>query len=159
MKEIYEYLDKTGIRYKIHDHPAVFTCDDANKHYINVDGISAKTLLLRNKKKTSFFLAVIPDSKQADLKKLAEATGHKRLSFASEGDLKRLLRTHPGSVSPLALIFDMSSEITVYLDSEVMESEMVAFHPNDNTKTLDISKDDFVRFIESLSNPIHIKEL
>lgn len=97
---IERFLRSNGIDFVLHEHPAVYTCEEAEKYCGDIPGLSCKNLFLRNKKHDRYFLVILPATKKADLKKLSEAAGEK-LTFASPEELKDKLGLEPGSVSPL----------------------------------------------------------
>jgi Ala-tRNA(Pro) deacylase len=55
MEKVLEYLDSKKIMYTIHNHPAVFTCEEAEKYCGNIPGLSCKNLFLRAKKTGNYF--------------------------------------------------------------------------------------------------------
>jgi len=61
------------------------------------------------------------------------------------------LRTTPGAVSPLGLIFPSASDVPLYLDEQIPSFPRLGFHPNDNTATLSMAAEDFLgAFLKSL---------
>jgi len=86
-----------------------------------------------------------------NLKDLSAKLGVKGLSFASPADLDAILGLIPGSVTPFGIINDLETKVTVVLDSEFVGQKLL-FHPNTNTKTLSITFDDLIRFIEDQSH-------
>jgi len=87
------------------------------------------------------------------MKSLGE-TLNEKIKFANENDLKNLLGVEPGSVSPFGLINDSEHKIKVVVGKKIWESDFVSFHPNNNTETLELSGEDFRRYIESLKNEV-----
>ncbi len=156
MNKVEEYLKEGGIEFKRHNHPAVFTCEEADKYCSEIPGLSCKNLVLKSKGGKRHFLVVLPSEKRADLKKIAEVVGEKKISFASAEILMEKLGLEPGSVSPFGLINDKKKEIEVYIDSEVYESEIVTFHPNDNRATLELSKEMFHKYLEGLEHEVKV---
>ena len=55
----------------------------------------------------------------------------------------------PGSVSPFGLINDHARGVRVFLDRDIKTARRVSFHPNVNTATLVLAREDFFRFLES----------
>ena len=43
------FLQEHKIEYKLHTHPTVFTCEDAEQHCQHVPGIPGKNLFLKDK--------------------------------------------------------------------------------------------------------------
>src|SRR5678815_4260259 len=67
---VYAALDALGISYERHEHPAVFTAEDASKFWDPIPGVQCKNLFLRNKKGDRHYLVVVEISKRVDLKDL-----------------------------------------------------------------------------------------
>jgi len=153
-KKVYEVLANLGIFYVKHEHPPVFTVEEAKKHWENISGTHCKNLFLRNKKGNRHYLVILESSKKADLKQLSNQLGEDRLSFASEERLMRYLGLETGSVSPLGLLNDSRKEVRVILDQDLKEADRVNFHPNINTATVGIDFRDFERFLTWRGNSI-----
>ena len=69
------------------------------------------------------------------------------VSFGSPERLMARLGLTPGSVSPFGLINDREHRVQVMIDADIRNAAYVAFHPNVNTSTLRISREDFERFL------------
>ncbi len=151
-KDIYKILEDLEITFREHEHPAVFTVEEAEKHKGNLDGIKIKNLFLRNKKGDKHFLFITHALKVIDLRKLSDITSEKKLGFASPERLKKHLGLTSGSVGPFGIINDEKREVTVILDKEILTGEKLNFHPNRNTATIQISKDDFSKFLKWAGN-------
>ena len=116
--DILEVLKELDIEYEIQEHKAVYTVDDLQDVFLEMEGIGCKNLFLKDAKK-NLFLYTLPDNKRADLKTLPEKINSKRLSFANENDLQEYLGLTPGSVTPLGIINDKGQKVTVVLDKEL----------------------------------------
>jgi len=149
--DLYGILDKLHIQYEEVSHPAVYTVEQAHALGRLLEGMDCKNLFLRDGKKRTYFLASFPARKAVDLKALSAQLGVKGLSFASPADLDSMLGLIPGSVTPLGIINDLENRVTLVLDSEFAGNRLL-FHPNTNTKTLSITFDDLIRFIEDQSH-------
>ncbi|MEA3329946.1 MAG: YbaK/EbsC family protein [Nanoarchaeota archaeon] len=99
----------------------------------------------------------MPEDKPLDINQLGEKLGDK-LKFANEENLKEILNLTPGSVSPFGLINDKEHKSIIVIDKEIWESDFVSFHPNVNTETLELSKNGFHKYVESLENEFKIIE-
>jgi len=153
-KRVYEVLESLGIPFMRHEHPPVYTVEEAKQHWQDLRGARCKNLFLRNKKGNRHYLVIIEHSKNADLRKLTEKLGEDRLSFGSAERLQRFLGLEPGAVSPFGLIFDAKKEVTVVVDQELRQAERVHFHPNINTVTIGLSFSDFEKFLAWAGNPV-----
>jgi Ala-tRNA(Pro) deacylase len=159
MNDVNQFLSANNIEFTLHEHPAVYTCEEAEKHCGDIPGIACKNLLLRNKKGKRYFLVVLPAKKQTDLKKFANIVGENKISFASSELLKEKLGLEPGAVSPFGLINDTNKSVEVYIDSDIYNAETVSFHPNVNTATLELSKDMFRKFLRAIEHKITVIDL
>lgn len=147
-------LEQLGIAYTRHEHPPVYTVEEAEKYWQNIEGTHCKNLFLRNNKGNRHFLVVLEQSRQVDLKKLGETSGAGKLSFASAKRLENYLGLETGSVSPFGLINDEEKQVEVIMDKTLQNSKVVNFHPNVNTATLSLSYEDFIRFLKHCGNAI-----
>lgn len=153
-KDVYLYLDNLGISYTRHEHPPVYTVEEAKEFWQNIEGSHCKNLFLRNNKGSRHFLAIFEETKTADLKEIAQKLGTGKLSFASARRLEKYLGLETGAVSPFGLINDEEKQVEVVLDKDLQKKELINFHPNVNTSTITISFKDFERFIHSCGNNI-----
>jgi Ala-tRNA(Pro) deacylase len=151
---VYAELDRLSIAYTSHEHPPVFTAEEAAVHWAGLDGAGVKNLFLRNKKGNRHYLVILGIEKQADLRRLATAIGDDRLSFASPERLAKHLGLTPGSVSPFGLINDAGRAVTVIIDADVRTAGRLIFHPNLNTASVTLAFADFERFLAARGNPV-----
>lgn len=159
MKDIYKILEKLGIKYEKHEHPAVFTIEDSEKYKIGLNVNCSKSLFLRNKKGDKHYLVVLEASKRIKIKELELSLNEKDLSFASPDRLMKYLHLTPGSVSPFGLINDVDKAVCVIVDNDLMKLKKQGYHPNINTATLVISTDDFKKFLDWTGNKIAYLDL
>ena len=143
---IYEILDKLKISYEEISHKAVFTVEEANAIEEQINGVGCKNLFLTNKK-GKYYIYVLEDSKQANLKELQIFLNEKRLSFGKEEELNEILKLTKGSVTPLGIINDKDNLVTILLDKDLIDRRILA-HPNVNTKTMSIEYKDLIKIIE-----------
>ncbi len=146
MESALNFLKENNIEYKLHKHPAVHTVADSQKLCLNIPGLRCKNLFLKEKKGYQFFLVVVPAEKRTDLDKLAKQLDVKKLTFGSPEKLKELLNLTPGSVSPLGMIYS-KGKVKLIIDQEVWQADVVNFHPNINTASLEINKEMFHRLV------------
>lgn len=149
------YLKKLKISFTEHKHVPVYTVEESDKNYENIKGMHCKSLFIKDRKSKNYYLIILEGHKRLNLGNLEEQLGEK-LKFANEAELDSILGIKPGSVSPFTLINDKESKVNVIIDQEVWDADIVAFHPNINTSTLDISGKDFQKYIKSLKNKFSI---
>jgi len=153
---VYAALDALGIQYERHEHPPVFTAEEAAEHWANIRDIPCKNLFLRNKKGNRHYLVVLEVSKQADLRHIAKLVSDDRLSFGSPERLMAELGLTPGSVTPLGLINDADRSVRVLIDRDLRGASGLILHPNINTASVVLSWADLEKFLEWRGNPVSI---
>jgi len=151
-KEVYDVLRELSIEFEEFKHPPVFTVNQAEEHWKDIDATHCKNLFFRDKKGRRHFLVVMRSDKQLDIKRLGEQIGAGKLSFGSEQRLEKYLGLTPGSVSPFGLINNTENNVEVCIDEDLKSVERVGFHPNDNSITIVISVEDFIRYLDWTSN-------
>ena len=57
------------------------------------------------------------------------------------------MKVDPGSVSVFGLLNNEEKDVQLFLGREVYESDIVTFHPNRNTATLELDKGNFHKFL------------
>ena len=153
-----EYLEKNKINYVRHKHKAVFTVAESGKdeNILKIPGLHCKTLFLKDDK-GRVYLVGLPAHKRLDIKKLEKHLEVKKLRFGSAEELKEKTNLAPGSVSIFGAVY--SAQVMLIIEKEVWDAEIVGFHPNVNTETLEIRHDDLERYYNSLNNRKEILEL
>lgn len=146
-QKILDILDDLKIEYTNYEHEAVFTCDEAK--WVDIPGYRVKSLLLRNKKATNFYMVVLPDNKQLDTNIIRAIFDDSKMSFASPERMMEKIWLKPWSVSPFALINNLERDIRVVFDS-VLQGELIGFHPLQNDNTVVLNMKDVEHFLENL---------
>ena len=157
-KAFLEFMDANHFVYERIEHPAVFTCAEAELHRPNVDAVSTKNLFLCDKKARRFFLAVTSCEKSVKLDELAAKLGVAHLRFGSEENLIHLLGVTRGSVTMMGLANDLDHIVELWIDAEIWKGEMFLSHPLVNTATLILSKVELERFFVLTGHTIHLFE-
>lgn len=151
-RELYLLLEQLSIQFDYYEHPPVATIADAELHWKNIVSGKCKNIFFRNHKGNRHYLVILEHCRQLDIHDLEKRLKQGKLTFASDRRLKEYLGVQPGSVSPFGLINDMSHHVHIFIDEKLNEYEKLAFHPNVNTATLVIKKEDLIKFIRSLGN-------
>ena len=153
--EFLAFLDANGFTYQRVEHPAVFTCAEADEHRPAVPAVSTKNLFLCDKKGRRFFLAVTACEKMMKLDDLSTQLGAPHLRFGSEENLLRLLGVTRGAVTMMGLANDTGHAVELWIDSEIWNSEYFLSHPLVNTATLVLLKFELLRFFELTGHTPH----
>ena len=159
MTNVEEFLKEKNIDSILHEHPAVFTCEEAEKYCANVPGVASKNLFLRDEKKQRYFLVILDAKKRADLKKLGEIFQAKRLSFGNPDELKQKLGLEPGAVSLFGILNDEKGEVELYIDKDFYEQPVVNFHPNRNTASIELTNKMLQKFLGVIGQKVNIVEI
>jgi len=150
--ELYQLLHDLSISFEYYEHPPVATIDDARLYWKDLNSGRCKNIFFRNHKGDRHYLVILEHLRQLNIRDLEHILRQGKLTFDSDQRLKKYLGVEPGSVSPFGLINDESHHVHVFIDEKLKESERLSFHPNLNTATLVISKNDLLMFLDHLGN-------
>jgi Ala-tRNA(Pro) deacylase len=157
-QEFLAFMDANGFGYRRIEHPAVFTCAEAELHRPDVPAVSTKNLFLCDKKARRFFLAVTACEKTVKLDALSVQLGVPHLRFGSEENLMRLLGVTRGAVTMMGLVHDTAGQVELWIDADIWQSEYFLSHPLVNTATLVLAKPELERFFTLTGHTVHIFE-
>jgi len=139
-KLLREFLQRSGIRFDVSEHVPVYTSEAAAR----VRGVELKTgvkALVLKTEEGGFVLGLVAADRKIDLKKLAKIVGAKRLQLASSEEVLKLTGCEVGSVHPFGNLFGLST----YLDSSVLENDMVNFNAGLHTVSVQMKAKDLVK--------------
>lgn len=157
-QEFLAFMDANGFAYRRVEHPAVFTCAEAELHRPDVPAISTKNLFLCDKKARRFFLVVTACEKTVKLDALSDQLGVPHLRFGSEGNLERLLGVTRGAVTMMGLANDTEVQVELWIDAEIWQGDTFLSHPLVNTATLVLAKPELERFFTRTGHTVHFFE-
>ncbi|HEX2998461.1 MAG TPA: prolyl-tRNA synthetase associated domain-containing protein [Anaerolineales bacterium] len=157
-QEFIAFLDANGFVYQRIEHPAVFTCAEAELHRPSVPAVSTKNLFLCNKKARRFFLVVTACEKTMKLDELSAQLGTAHLRFGSEENLLRLLGVTRGAVTMMGLVNDKEHQVELWIDADIWQGEHFLSHPLVNTATLVLAKSELKRFFALTGHAVHFFE-
>ena len=164
IQEVLDFLEEHAIPYEIYRHPPLPTIEIALDYWKNISATHSKNLFFRNHKGNRHYLVSFECHKNLDIHSLEHQLHQGKLSFASPERMMRCLGLKPGSVSPFGLIHDMNlaekndidpkelyengHRVKFYLDKDLQQAERISFHPCDNTASVVVLREDFLRFLE-----------
>ena len=157
-EELLNVLTQIGISYTNHEHPAVYTVEEADKHHEGIEGVHSKNLFFKDRKKNLVLVVTLSD-KPIKIKDVGNKIGHKGLSFGKPDLLTEVLGVIPGAVTPLSVINDRENRVKVILDEEMMAHDLLNFHPIVNTATTTIQSQDLIKFMEHCNQEFKIIRL
>lgn len=149
--KVYNILNELDIVYEVFEHEPIYTAEQLKIIKDVAKGNHCKNLFLRNAKGNNYYLVVVKDDKAVDLKDLRDQIGSSRLSFASPERLYNTLGLTPGSVNPFSIINDKNKEVQLYIDKDVLDGQNLNFHPNINTKMVNIELEGFEKFLDHMN--------
>ncbi len=141
-------LEELGISYDIYEHPPLPTIEMALEYWKDLPSTHCKNLFFRNHKGNRHYLVVFECHQQMAIHQIEKMLKQGKLSFASEQRMEKYLGLRPGSVSPFGLINDVNREVKLFLDKNLQQAPRLSFHPNDNTASLVVKNEDFMRFLQ-----------
>lgn len=134
-KYILQYLDSRHIPYDMVVHDLVYTMEEGAALNLPHKQQIAKNLFLCDDKRAHYYMIVLEQNRQLDLKQLRTRLASRRLTFAPERDLQDMLCLQKGSVTPFGVLNDLRGIVEVLID-RAFQGEWIGVHPNDNTATL-----------------------
>lgn len=162
--KVIRFLESHDIPFRIVHHPPLFTIEEGLAFWNSLEELQGcthcKNLFLRNHSGKRHYLVTMECHKSLDFVQLQQIIREGKLSFASEERMERCLGLLPGSVSPLGLIndidltdasprelFDNGHRVKFFIDRDLLNASMMTFHPCDNTASVALTHDDFLRYL------------
>ncbi len=152
MEEVFAKLKSLNIAYEAQYHPPTPTIEDVLRFWKDTDAVHCKNLFFRNHKGNRHYLVIFDCRQHLGIHDLEKRLRQGKLTFASPKRLMKYLGVTAGSVSPFGLINDTEKHVTVFIDQNLRDAGRLSFHPNDNTCSVAISVDDFIRFLDHQGN-------
>ncbi len=146
-QKIFDILNSLEISYKNYKHNAVFTCNETKG--IDIPWERVKSLLIRNKKSTNFYMVVLKDSTRLDTNLIRWLFNDTKMSFANSEQMMVKIWLKPWSVSPFALINNLEKDIKVVFEKE-LETKKIWLHPLQNDNTIVLEMKDLIKFLENI---------
>lgn len=157
-QEFLAFLDDNGFVYQRIEHPAVFTCEEAELHRPSLPAVSTKNLFLCDKKARRFFLVVTACERTVKLDELSSQMEVAHLRFGSEENLMRLLGVRRGAVTMMGLANDRKGHVDLWIDADIWRGDYFLSHPLINTATLILAKSELQRFFTLTGHVPHFFE-
>ncbi len=129
---------------EIIEHPAVLTCEDADR-YTPQPQNGIKSILL--KWKHDYLVIVIPGDKRASIEKIKSISQQKRISFAKMEDALIITGAQKGALPP----FGHVQQIPILIDETIQRFTSIYFNPGINTQTYGLKNADFIKIFEHVA--------
>jgi Ala-tRNA(Pro) deacylase len=157
--KVYQTLDDLEIDFTYIEHPPAPTIEIARQYWKGHDAQHCKNLFFRNHKGNRHYLVILDCEQNLAIHDIEKRLKQGKLTFASEKRMQQYLGLMPGSVSPFGLVYDTAKNVHVFLDINLKKAKHISFHPNQNTASLIILFDDFLRYLDYTSNGYEFIEL
>ena len=158
-KKVFSLLENLKIDYEYVTNDVVEVMDECIDIDRALECEVRKSILLTNKKHTTFFLVVIPAKKSLDVKLLEVKLGISGLSFASSEEMEKNLSVLPGSLTILSVVSDLDDYVQVIIDKEVFECEYFACNTGTNKRHIKMKTSDLSRYLKQVHHRVKIVEL
>lgn len=150
-RKVFQKLDEIGIQTAFVEHPPAHTMEDCRAAGLALSADIPKNIFLTFRNKSAFYLLIMRIDARFKTADISKQLGVARLSFAGEEDMRTMLDTYPGAVTPMGLLFDKAHAVHVVVDSALRDMPVLGFHPCDNTVSLAMTNDDFFgKFLPTL---------
>ena len=147
-QKVLDKLKELEISYDMYEHPPLPTIEMALEYWKDLPTTHCKNLFFRNHKGNKHYLVVFECHQQMAIHQIEKMLKQGKLSFASEQRMEKYLGLRPGSVSPFGLINDTEKHVKLFLDKNLKDAPLLSFHPNDNSASLVVKNEDFIKFLE-----------
>jgi Ala-tRNA(Pro) deacylase len=157
--KVLQALENLEIEYEIHEHPPVPTVEEALPYWGQIDATHCKNLFFRNHKGNLHYLVILRHDRQLNIRDLEQRLKQGKISFASLQRMEKYLGLSGGSVSVFGLINDEENHTHLFLDAALQRAKKISFHPNENSATVVISFESFIKFLDWSGNSYEFIQL
>ncbi len=156
-------FDKLGLTCETVRHVVTPTVDEMMAAIGHLKGGHCKNLFLKGKKPSKtiendskLWLVVALHDRDINLKEISKTLGYKvALRFGRDDVLNDKLGVRMGEVSPFALLNNVDRDVQVLLDKNMMNEEVLWFHPLSNAASTSISPADLRKWISASGRTFH----
>lgn len=143
-EKVFNLLQQKAIAYDCLENEAVHSMEECVEIESALGVEIRKTIVLNNRKKTQFYLLVMPSDKPFNTKDFSEQLACQRLSFSSAERMEALLGVQPGSATIMSLLNDPEETVQLILDQDIVNDEWFGCNTGTNTCHIKISTDDLM---------------
>ena len=142
---VFEKLRGMGVAFEWIEHTAAHTMEECRIPAEKLNALMPKNLFLAPRNHSLFYLLIMHPDAEFRTSDISHQLGVSRLGFAPQEKLWEYLRTKPGAISPMGLMFDEAHEVRLAVDESLLTYDRLAFHPCENTSSLAMSKEVFFK--------------
>lgn len=139
-------LDQQKVHYTVREFPDTIHSADGVADYFNLPRHTVYKTLVALPPTGKAVLVMIAGSRELNLKKLAKATGHKKVQMASKKEAETLTELQTGGISALALIH---KNFPVYIDKPALELDQILVSAGKRGVNLQLPVPDLIRLTKA----------
>lgn len=152
--KVYEFLEQCGADYRLTRHEAFFTCDDVAESGLDLPGLHAKNLFVRDTRADKYYLVLLLWNERLDVKGLRETVGwSRRIAFCGDDELLQYLGVTTGACSVFCMLNEAAGAVRLVVCRSIAgaaDDEVINFHPNDNRATVTMTVGDMKKCIAAM---------
>jgi len=140
---VMEFLDKSGARYEVSEHPPVFSSQGLAAVEHESGKYVAKPVIV--KADGRYVMCVLPASRKVDLAKLKGQLGAKAASLASEDEIGKLFSDcELGAEPPFGNLYDL----TTLMDRSLEKDDHILFQAGTHGTAVRLKMADYRRLVQ-----------
>jgi Cys-tRNA(Pro)/Cys-tRNA(Cys) deacylase len=137
------FLQSRRIDFNVHELPAEKLGAIEAAQFLGVRPEQVfKTIVITRLGKGKPILAVVPGSSEVDLKRVAQATGEKKVHLPTEKEAEKLTGLQAGGISPLALI---QRGFQVLIDQSALSYEKIFISGGQRGLNIELAAGDLIK--------------
>ncbi len=145
--EVFAYLKSAQIAFDLIRHDPVSNMEECMPGAEKLRAVMPRNLFLTPRNRSAYHLVIVPPFAPFRTADISKQLSSSRLSFAPPEKLMEYMRTQPGAISPMGLIFDKEKRVRFAMDRALLDAERLAFHPCISSMTLAMSRKDFLKYL------------
>ncbi|MCB0195405.1 MAG: aminoacyl-tRNA deacylase [Anaerolineae bacterium] len=139
-------LEQKKVAFTVRDFPdTIHSADGVADHFGLPHDVVYKTLVVLPPKGKPM-LIMVAGSRELDLKKVAKATGYKKVQMASKKEAESLTGLQTGGISALALLH---KSFTVYIDKPAIELDNILVSAGKRGVNLELPVKDLIKITKA----------
>ena len=151
-QDVFDHLKSMKVEYKEYTHDPALSIADLKKSPGKLDNSPfLKNMVYTDKKNNLFYIVAHEDTKIGGQFWKSLGTTKNNVRFAKEDVLESVLGTYKGAVNVFSVANDEAKKVTkVIFDAVLEKTDYLAFHPQDNTSTVELKHADVLEVLDSV---------
>ncbi len=140
---VIDFLDKSGVKYEVTEHPPVFTAQQMAAVEHEPGQYVAKPVIVNADGR--YVMCVLPAPCKVDLRSLKEQLGARSVELAEESEIGRVFEDcELGAEPPFGNLYEIETIIDKALDAD----DHIVFQAGTHDKAVRMSMDDYRRLVK-----------